>query len=355
MNRAGPGSCKKRINVVPIRGCIMKKALLFESAGNTVTCLLCAHRCNLKPGNIGLCGVRKNIDGQLFSLNADRVAATHADPIEKKPLYHFLPGSTSFSVAAMGCNFKCAFCQNNSLAVVKNERSIYGEPVEPAHLVDTALHYGSQSISYTYSEPTIYFELMLETARLATEKGLKNIMVTNGFMSAEALELISPHLDGANIDLKAFTEEFYRKQSGGRLQPVLDTIQRMKDQNIWVELTTLLIPNLNSNEEEIKKLIDFILKIDPQMPWHVSRFFPQHRMQDIPPTPPNLINKVLTTAKKAGLKYLYAGNVADDTYTHTHCPACNSLLIQRNGYSTSIQNLNQGKCSNCNHPIPGVW
>jgi len=333
----------------------MKKALLYQKEGEIVTCLLCAHGCRLKENRVGICGVRKNVNGDLYSLNYDKVCATHADPIEKKPLYHFLPSSVSYSVATMGCNFKCTFCQNNTLSVVESENRIYGEKISPEELVSTAVKYGSGSIAYTYSEPTIYFELMLETAQLAREKGLKNVMVTNGYMSPGALEMISPWLDGANIDLKAYSEDFYKKYCGAALAPVLDTIKGMKERGIWVELTTLLIPGLNTDEAEINELISFIVGVDKSMPWHVSRFFPQHRMLDIPPTPAGSIFNVLEKGDGMGLQYVYAGNVADDRFTHTHCPSCNTVLISRNGYNTRVLELRDGKCGNCGVPIAGVW
>ena len=339
----------------------MKRALLYEhyekegTGTPKVRCLLCPHHCILADSQVGICGVRKNIEGELYSLNYDKVAATHDDPIEKKPLYHFLPGSTSFSLAAMGCNLKCVFCQNHTLSRVDSERAIYGEAVSPQQLVNAALRSGTQSISYTYSEPTIYFELMLETASLAKEKGLKNVMVTNGFISSEALNLLAPVMDAANVDLKAFREEFYKKYCGARLAPVLDTIKNMKNHGIWIEITTLLIPGLNWDPAEIKELISFIVSVDKTVPWHVSRFYPQYKLTDVPPTDPARIFSILETAKDIGLEYLYAGNVSSKKWEDTHCPKCGSLLIQRQGYYTQITNLSAGRCGSCNHPIPGVW
>jgi pyruvate formate lyase activating enzyme len=334
----------------------MKEALLFEKTGNRkVACLLCGHRCVLKDGQLGVCRVRKNIEGTLFSLNYDKVAATHADPIEKKPLYHFLPASTSYSIAAMGCNFKCKFCQNHSLSMVEDEQGIYGEEITPEELVAAALRYGCQSISYTYTEPTIYFELMIETARLAKEKGIKNVMVTNGFMSREALRAMSPYLDGANVDLKAFSEHFYKKYCGAKLAPVLDTLKDMHARGIWIELTTLLIPGLNTDKDELKRLIFFIAELDAGIPWHVSRFFPQHNLQDKPVTEMRMIFDALQTAKEMGLKYLYGGNIASDKWSNTYCPACGALLVERSGYFTRVGNISAGECDNCGEKIPGVW
>jgi len=333
----------------------MKKALLNEKVSDGIRCLVCSHHCILKDNQLGVCKVRKNINGELYSLNYDKVATTHADPIEKKPLYHFLPASTSYSVAAMGCNFKCVFCQNNSLSVVQGENYIYGEAISPEQLVQTALRYGSQSISYTYSEPTIYFELMIETAKLAKDKGLKNVMVTNGYMSSHALGEIAPYMDGANIDLKAFSDDFYKKYCGARLAPVLETIKGMREKGIWIELTTLLIPGLNDDPGEIKELISFILSVDDTIPWHMSRFYPQHKLTDVPPSSPAAISDFLETATEMGLKYLYAGNVSSGKWDDTRCPRCNTTLIERNGYFTRVLDFTDGQCGTCGHAIPGIW
>ncbi len=333
----------------------MRPALLAEFLPEKVVkCNLCAHRCLLSKSKIGICGVRKNVDGILVSLNYHRVAATHTDPIEKKPLYHCLPSSTSFSIAAMGCNFKCTFCQNHSLSMVQHEK-LFGEAIEPSELVATAIAFDCRSISFTYTEPTVYFELMLETAKLARTAGLKNFMVTNGYMTAEALDMIEPYLDGANIDLKAFTAEFYKKYCGARLEPVKETIARMHGAGIWIELTTLLIPGLNDSEAEIHEMADFIAGTNPGIPWHVSRFFPQYQLTSVAVTPENSIFKALQVGKEKGIQYLYGGNIPSDTWAHTHCHQCGSLLIERSGYSTRIINLEAGKCGDCKTAIPGIW
>ncbi len=337
----------------------MKPALLFEKyekdGAQKVRCLLCPHHCILDDRQVGICGVRQNLKGELFSLNYDRVAATHIDPIEKKPLYHFLPGSTSYSLAAMGCNFHCVFCQNHSLSRVEDAGQIYGEAIPPEQLVKNALRNHCQSISYTYSEPTIYFELMLETAKLAKEKGLKNVMVTNGYIGGPALEMLAPYMDAANVDLKAFTGEFYRKYCGARLEPVLETIKAMKQKGIWVELTTLLIPGLNTDLGEMKELISFILSVDKTIPWHVSRFYPQYKLTEVPPTDPKTMFAVLDTAKTMGIAYLYAGNVSPAGWEDTRCPQCRSVLIERQGYFTRVLKFSNGVCGTCGQAIPGVW
>lgn len=304
---------------------------------------------------MGICRVRKNIGGELFSLNYDRVAAVSNDPIEKKPLYHFLPGSMSYSIAAMGCNFRCEFCQNYTLSMVQGERQIDGDAIAPDAIVEAALRHGSESISYTYTEPTIFFELMIETARLAKDRGLKNVMVTNGYMSVEALDMIAPYLDAANIDLKGFSDQFYRRYCGARLDPVLETIKGMNQKGIWIELTTLLIPGLNDGMEEVKALIEFISSVDPAIPWHVSRFFPQYKLTDVSPTDPNEIFGYLDLARQMGLVFFYAGNVGSNRYADTRCPNCQAVLINRRGYFTQVEQLIDGKCGSCGYAIPGVF
>jgi pyruvate formate lyase activating enzyme len=332
------------------------KAELFEKGTqNQVICRLCAHQCNLHDGATGICRVRKNIAGILYSLNSDHIVAIHMDPIEKKPLYHFLPGSETFSIAAMGCNFSCRFCQNYSISMVDEENEITGETISPEHLVQNALKKHARSISYTYTEPTVFFELMLETARLAHQEGMKNVMVSNGYLTSQALSVLGPFLDAANIDLKAFSDNFYNKYCSARLQPVLETISAMKARGIWLEITTLLIPGLNDDWDEIKHLISFLLQLDEKMPWHVSRFFPQYKLQNVLPTDQDAIEKFLHLGAEMGLKYLYGGNLTSDFWNDTYCPHCKKKLIQRLGYQTEIIALQSGKCQFCSQDIPGVW
>lgn len=334
----------------------MIKAELFEKGiQNQVICRLCAHQCRLPDGATGICRVRKNIAGILYSLNSDHVVAIHMDPIEKKPLYHFLPGSGTFSIAAMGCNFSCRFCQNYSISMVNEEHRIKGETISPEQLVENALKNRAHSISYTYTEPTVFFELMLETARLAHQEGIKNVMVSNGYMTNQALSLLGPFLDAANIDLKAFNDDFYNKYCSARLKPVLETISAMRARGIWLEITTLLIPGLNDDREEIKRLISFLLELDDSMPWHVSRFFPQYQLQHIPPTAQDSIHEFLLLGAEMGLKYLYGGNLTADRWNDTHCPRCEKKLIRRLGYQTEILALQSGKCQFCGQDIPGIW
>lgn len=334
----------------------MIKAGLFETdIQGKVICRLCAHQCRLPEGATGICRVRKNIAGVLYSLNSGHVVAMHMDPIEKKPLYHFLPGSGTFSIAAMGCNFSCRFCQNHSISMVDDEKGILGETVSPEQLVQQALKNRASSISYTYTEPTVFFELMLETARLAHQQGIKNVMVSNGYMTGRALSILGPFLDAANIDLKAFNDKFYKKYCSARLQPVLETISALRAKGIWLEITTLLIPGLNDDYAEIKRLISFLLELDDGMPWHISRFFPQYQMQHIAQTAQGAIHGFLCLGAEMGLKYLYGGNLAADNWSDTHCPRCGEILIRRQGYRTNILALQSGNCVFCGQAIPGVW
>lgn len=334
----------------------MIKALLAEPGeSGQVTCHLCAHECRIAEGRTGVCRVRKNINGELFSLNADRVVAANIDPIEKKPMFHFLPGSQSFSVAAMGCNFSCRFCQNHSISMVNEESAILGDKISPEQLVTLARKNRTQSISYTYTEPTVFFELVLETARLARAAGIKNVLVSNGFMTRQALDLLGPFLDGANIDLKSFNDDFYKKYCSARLQPVLQTISSMKAMGIWVEVTTLLIPGLNDDRLEIEDLLTFLRDLDANIPWHISRFFPNYRLLDIPPTEAGAIHGFLQLAVEKGLKFTYGGNLADSRWSNTRCPQCQKTLIERSGYHIENLGLQAGDCRFCGAAVPGIW
>ena len=321
---------------------------------NRVRCRLCAHYCIIKEGESGICGVRRNQGGRLYSLNYRRVIAASSDPIEKKPLYHFLPGSRSFSLATMGCNFRCRFCQNHSISQVDPDRGLRGEPLTPEELVRSALAAGCGSMAYTYTEPTIFFELMLDTAELARSKGLKNVMITNGYTSPEGLNMLMPVMDGANVDLKAGSDGFYRQQCGARLQPVLDTITAMRRGGLWVEVTTLLIPGLNTDTAQLDRVISFLHDLDPEIPWHVSRYYPQYRME-IPPTEAREVHSALERAREAGLCHLYAGNLPDEQWTDTRCPGCGAVLVTRRGYSTRVMGMDGGKCAACGRAIAGVW
>lgn len=334
-----------------------KEAFLYEHLPDQgVRCLLCSHGCPIKDGARGICGVRENLQGTLRTLVYGRVIAAHNDPIEKKPLYHFLPGTLSYSIATVGCNFRCRFCQNADISQMPIDRGrIEGHDTHPEEIVGAALREGAASIAYTYTEPTVYFEFAHDTALLAADKGLRNVFVTNGYMSREALEKIHPHLHAANVDLKAFTDTFYKQRCGARLQPVLDTIARMRKMGIWVEVTTLLIPGLNDSEGELRDLAGFLFATDPFMPWHVSRFHPTYRLTDLPTTPVRTVLRAREIGLEAGLRYVYTGNIPGDQGEKTLCHGCGGLLVDRVGFRVLGQTVRNGCCPHCKVPIPGVW
>jgi pyruvate formate lyase activating enzyme len=335
-----------------------KKAVLWESEGKKVRCFLCAWKCLIDEGKFGVCGVRKNVDGQLFSLNFDEVCAANSDPIEKKPLFHFKPETMSFSVACVGCNMRCDFCQNWHISQQRLEKGkYYGQPIRPDQIVQAAVGEGCQSIAYTYTEPTIFMELAAETAKLAKEHGLANVFVSNGFMTPQTVDFVNPWLDAINIDLKAFNPEYYQHLCHARLQPVLDTIKYIAQKtNIWLELTTLIIPGENDSDDELKRLTDFIAKeAGPLVPWHISRFYPQYKMTDKDQTPIDTLQRAAEIGKEAGLKYIYIGNVPGGGTEDTMCHNCAHLLIERVGYKITQNLLKNAKCPKCNTPIPGVW
>lgn len=289
----------------------MQEALLYQKLQNDrISCSLCEHKCKINSGQFGICGMRQNINGILYTHAYGQVIAEHVDPIEKKPLYHFLPGSKTYSIAAPGCNFRCGFCQNWQISQIsKRDGFTSGLALTPEQIVQNALKYNCPSISYTYTEPTIFFEYALDSAKLAQKKGLKNIFVTNGFMSAEALQLIAPYLDAANIDLKSFSEDFYKKICHAKLQPVLATIKQMAALKIWVEITTLLIPGENDSPQELKKIAQFIYEVSPEIPWHISAFHPDYQFTDHHLTPLKSLENARNIGLQAGLKSVYLGNV----------------------------------------------
>lgn len=335
----------------------MKEAYLYEKQdGNRVRCFLCNHRCLIKDGEKGICGVRENRAGRLVSLVYDRVIAAHTDPIEKKPLFHFLPGSRSYSIATVGCNFRCLFCQNADISQMPaDQHSIFGEQMTAEMIVSETIRGGSATIAYTYTEPTIYFELALDTARLATKKGIRNIFVSNGYMTRECLENIHPNLHGANVDLKAFSDKFYKEQCGAKLDPVLKTLATLKELGVWLEVTTLLIPGLNDSSDELRMLSQFLADLDPNIPWHISRFHPTYKLLHIPPTPAETIHRARDLGYEAGLKYVYAGNLPGDEGEKTFCHHCSALLIDRFGFSVRENNIHNHRCPQCGENIPGVW
>jgi len=334
----------------------MREALLYEKLKNKkVRCNLCPHHCVIEEAKRGICGVKENKEGTLYSLVYGRAVASGVDPIEKKPFFHFFPGSYAFSIATVGCNFSCLFCQNADISQFpKEKKEIIGEFLPPEEIVSYAKRNKCKSISYTYTEPTIFFEYAYETAKIAHQQGIKNNFVTNGFISKEAIKLISPYLDAANVDLKSFGDDFYKKFCGARLQPVLDSLKLMKELGIWVEVTTLIIPTLNDSAEELKSIAEFILGLGQETPWHISRFYPHYKMADLPPTPVETLHKAREIGKKVGLNYVYSGNVPGDEGENTFCPHCGKKVISRYGFQTLENRLKEGKCPYCGTKIAGV-
>lgn len=336
---------------------MIREALLYEKlADSRVQCALCAHRCKINPGRRGLCGVRENKEGILYSLVFGTLIAEHIDPIEKKPFFHVHPGSRSYSIATVGCNFSCEFCQNHEISQMpRSTLMITGEDTSPAAIVERAQKSDCKTIAYTYTEPTVYFETAFETARVACAEGLKNVFVTNGFMTSEAIEIITPYLAAANVDLKSFRDEFYKKQCGARLTPVLDSLRKMKDQGIWLEITTLLIPGLNDSQEELKDIAAFISSLGNEIPWHISRFYPQFKMLKTPSTPISSLHYACDIGKEAGLKYVYCGNVPGDEGENTYCSNCSNVLIKRYGYRIIENSLSGNLCSHCGEKLEGIF
>jgi pyruvate formate lyase activating enzyme len=335
-----------------------ERALLWQvwQGGPTVRCDLCAHRCRIRPGETGLCGVRRNDDGVLYTLTYGCAVAAAVDPIEKKPLYHFLPGSLSFSIAAAGCNFTCSFCQNSDISQMPRDRGlIRGSRFDPDDVVARALETRCASIAYTYTEPTIYFEYARDCAVRASRVGLKNVFVTNGYMTGEALDVIGADLHAANVDLKSFDDGFYRRYVGGRLRPVLDSIARLHAMGVWVEVTTLLIPGLNDSEDGLRRLAGFLAGVDPDLPWHVSRFQPTYRMLDRPATPAETVERAVELGREEGLRFVYAGNLPSDAHGSTRCPTCGETVIERRGFHVTRMHLDAGRCRSCHGDVAGVF
>lgn len=335
----------------------MKEAKFYQPLeAQKVRCTLCPHQCLVAPGKKGICGVRENKQGKLFSLVYEKVISWATDPVEKKPLYHFLPGERAFSLATAGCNLSCLNCQNYAISQASREkREIPGEKISPQEIVQAAERRGAKIIAYTYTEPVIFYEYAYDTCKIARAKGIRNVFVTNGYITPPPLKEISPFLDAANVDLKSMREEVYRKICGGRLQPVLDSIKLMRELGIWVEITTLVIPEVNDSEKELTNIASFIFQVDSNIPWHLSRFFPTYKMQQYPYTPVDTLHQAKNIGQKVGLKYVYIGNVPAEEGGNTFCPHCARRIIKRTGFHTGQIDIENGRCRWCNNKIAGVW
>ncbi len=335
------------------------EAILWERLSGDdlrVRCNLCAHRCVIPLGKQGACCVRENRDGTLVTLVYERAISQHVDPIEKKPLFHFLPGSRSYSIATVGCNFRCAFCQNWEISQMPREaRQIPGEAARPAEIARSAQRSGCASISYTYTEPTIFAEYALDTARAAIGLGLLNVFVSNGYMTPELLKLMAGLIHAINVDLKAGRGEFYHKISGADLKPVLANLKLIQQLGIWLEVTTLVIPGLNDSDEELRWVASYLFnELGPDVPWHVSRFYPQYHMSDTPPKPAATLARAWQIGGEAGLRYVYVGNLPGHESENTLCPGCGAVMIERYGYHVRVRGLRDGVCAQCGAAIAGV-
>lgn len=337
----------------------LKEALLWEPLeNNKVRCFLCSFRCEVPEGGKGRCLIRENVEGKLYSGNYYHVCAAAVDPIEKKPLFHFMPGSRSFSIAAIGCNFRCDFCQNWQISQAGTPLvAESGSPYSPDEIVKNALDAKCSSIAYTYTEPTIFFELADETARIAKEKGLKNIFVSNGYMTSECIDRMSEWLDGINIDLKSFSDEFYKDVCKATLQPVLDSIKYIyENTDIWMELTTLVIPGMNDSDEELEKIAEFISReVSADVPWHISAFYPAYKMDYAPRTSIETLERAHKIGLEAGIKHIYVGNVITADGENTVCSKCGAVAVERHSYRVVENNIEDGKCKTCGADIAGKW
>jgi pyruvate formate lyase activating enzyme len=321
--------------------------------GKKVRCTLCAHRCVISDNSKGICKVRQNKEGAIYTLNKNFFVALNIDPIEKKPLFHFLPGSRSFSIATEGCNFRCLFCQNYDISQI-GEREIRGKFVPSEKVVELVIENNCQTISYTYTEPTIFFETAYEVGVLARAIGLKNVFVTNGYLTKESAEKTKDFLDAANVDLKSFSDDTYKKYCGATLKGVLEGIDNLLEAGILLEITTLIIPEMNDSEDELRNIAKFIASRSKDIPWHISRFFPNYKMEDRNPTSLKSLNLAETIGKEEGLNYIYKGNVwgeGEDTF----CPSCKKLLIQREGFEILKNVVNNGICPHCGEKIYGFF
>lgn len=335
----------------------MKEASFYEKKDDkNVQCHLCRHNCLVTDGGRGICGVRENMGGTLYSLVYGLPCASHVDPIEKKPLFHFYPGSRAFSIATAGCNFQCLHCQNHDISQSPREqKKIFGEKMAPEEVVAAAAESHCTSISYTYTEPTIFFEYALDIARLARQKGIANNFVTNGYIEEAPLRAIRPFLDGANIDLKGFNESFYRRVCKAELAKVLDTIRLYKELGIWIEITTLVIPGHNDSEDELRSIARFIAgELGVETPWHVSAFYPTYKLVDAKRTSSKALERARDTGLEEGLRYVYVGNVHDTEGENTYCHNCHKIVIGRSGYTITDYNMKGGTCRFCGSTIDGV-
>jgi len=341
----------------------MKTAKLYQKLDkDKVKCQACAFECVIAPKKTGICGVRQNKNGQLYLLTDSKPIAVNIDPIEKKPLFHFLPNSKVFSLGTIGCNFACQFCQNWDISQYpkqKNQKKInwqnLGQNWPPKKIVNYCLKNKIQSIAYTYNEPTVFIEYAYDVAKLAHQQNIKNIFVSNGYGTKSAYQYIAPYLDAINIDLKSFDNNFYLQLCQAQLEPVLKNIRFLAKLDVWLEITTLIIPSHNDSNKELKQIAQFIAKINANIPWHISAFFPTYKMTNIQPTPEKTIKKAYQIGQQAGLNFVYTGNFLDSDSQSTFCPKCGKKLIKRIGYTIEQNKIKNNQCPFCSYQIPGIW
>lgn len=334
----------------------LKEAMFYRKLANDIVqCQLCPRHCVIPNGKRGFCGVRENQKGILYAMSYGKAVAIHIDPIEKKPLFHFLPSTTVFSIATAGCNLKCKFCQNWEISQVRPEEIRYRYAL-PEDIVREAKASGAPTIAYTYSEPTIFYEYMLETAKIARKQGLRNVMHSNGYINEEPLRNLAKYLDAANIDLKGFSDEYYSKLTEGSLEPVLRSLKILKEEKVHIEITTLLLSGFNDDEPTLRKMCAWIKdNLGSDVPLHFSRFFPMYKLTNLNPTPVESLQRARNIALECGLKYVYIGNLPANSAENTICPKCRRIVIERRGYFIVENNLNNGRCKFCGEEIAGVW
>jgi len=334
----------------------LKEALFYKKLDNLrIECQLCPRKCRIADLERGYCGVRENRQGTYYTLVYARPCTINADPIEKKPLFHFLPGTTAFSIATAGCNIECLFCQNWQISQFRPEQ-LKNYDFTPAQIARFAGRENCATIAYTYSEPVVFYEYMIDTAAAGNRKGIKSVMISNGYINKKPLRQLCKELSAVKIDLKAFSESFYRDYCKGELKPVLETLVQLKEIGIWFEIVVLIIPTLNDSPVELKKMCRWIRKnLGPDIPVHFTRYHPTYKMNNLPPTPVSTLETARKTALAEGLHFAYVGNVPGHAGEHTYCPGCGKVLIKRQGFHIAQNRIHQGRCKACRHPIPGVW
>lgn len=335
---------------------LLKEAMFYEDLGNNlVRCALCPNRCVIAEGQRGLCGVRINKYGKLYTLGYGNPCAVHVDPIEKKPLFHFLPTTGVFSIATAGCCLRCKYCQNWEISQAKPDET-RNLDMPPEKVVELAKKYNAKSIAYTYTEPTVFFEYMLEIARLARKEGIKNVIVSCGYINPDPLKELCRYLDAGNVNLKGFSDEFYTSLTQGKLEPILDTMKILRDEGKWFEVTYLVIPEWSDDTKQINDFINWVIdNLGVDQPVHFLRFMPAYKLKNLPPTPPKTLINAREMALKQGLKYVYVGNLSGLDAENTYCPECGMVLIKRRGFAVNEVNMKNGRCETCNTKIPGVW